>query len=88
MAWRHAEFGGYSGQAEARVRKAALDECLDTRQACARPVGLLVVNGASSLHSAGATGGTINFVTRRGQSETPKVTVRTGARAHARNIGN
>jgi iron complex outermembrane receptor protein len=46
-----------------------------------------VVNGASSLYGAGATGGTINFITRRGQSETPRVTVRTGARAHTRNVG-
>lgn len=46
-----------------------------------------VVNGASSLYGAGATGGTINFITRRGDSETPKVTVRTGARAFTQNIG-
>lgn len=46
-----------------------------------------VVNGASSLYGAGATGGTINFITRRGESETPRVTIRTAARAFTRDIG-
>lgn len=46
-----------------------------------------VVNGASSLYGAGATGGTINFITKRGESEKPKVTVRTGVEAFTENIG-
>lgn len=46
-----------------------------------------VVNGASSLYGAGATGGTINFITKRGSSETPKVTLRTEASAYTKDIG-
>lgn len=46
-----------------------------------------VVNGASSLYGSGATGGTINFITKRGTSETPKVTVRTGVTAFTENFG-
>lgn len=46
-----------------------------------------VVNGASSLYGAGATGGTINFITKRGASEKPKVTVRTGFNAFTENVG-
>jgi len=47
-----------------------------------------VVNGASSLYGAGATGGTINFITRRGDSEKPKVTVRTAAKAFSADIAD
>ncbi|WP_244598146.1 TonB-dependent receptor [Pseudohoeflea suaedae] len=36
-----------------------------------------VVSGASSLYGAGATGGVINFITRKGESETPRWTVET-----------
>lgn len=46
-----------------------------------------VVNGASSLYGAGATGGTINFITRRGETEKPQVTVRTAVKAFGANIG-
>ncbi|MFE0013373.1 TonB-dependent receptor [Mesorhizobium sp. NPDC059054] len=46
-----------------------------------------IINGASSLYGAGATGGTINFITKRGTSETPKVTVRTGVTAFTENFG-
>ncbi|WP_274425631.1 TonB-dependent receptor [Chelativorans sp. YIM 93263] len=46
-----------------------------------------VVNGSSSLYGAGATGGTINFITKRGTSEKPTVTVRTGVTAFTENIG-
>ncbi|MFC6490196.1 TonB-dependent receptor [Nitratireductor sp. GCM10026969] len=46
-----------------------------------------VVNGASSLYGAGATGGTINFITKRGTSDKPTVTVRTGVTAFTENIG-
>lgn len=46
-----------------------------------------VVNGASSLYGAGATGGTINFITRRGMDEGARVTLRTGVRAFTENIG-
>lgn len=46
-----------------------------------------VINGASSLYGAGATGGTINFITRRGTSDKPKITVRTGVEAFTENPG-
>ncbi|WP_342640416.1 TonB-dependent receptor [Rhodoligotrophos ferricapiens] len=46
-----------------------------------------VVNGASSLYGAGATGGTINFITRRGDSETPRGTVRAGVTAYTARVG-
>jgi iron complex outermembrane recepter protein len=46
-----------------------------------------VVNGASSLYGAGATGGTINFITRRGESDRPTVTLRTGVTAFTENLG-
>ncbi len=46
-----------------------------------------VINGASSLYGAGATGGTINFITKRGESDKPKVTVRTGVAAFTENPG-
>ncbi|MGV6874153.1 TonB-dependent receptor domain-containing protein [Pseudochelatococcus sp. B33] len=48
-----------------------------------------VVGGASSLYGAGATGGIINFITRRGESDDakPRVTARTGFSAFTQNIG-
>jgi iron complex outermembrane receptor protein len=46
-----------------------------------------VVNGASSLYGAGATGGVINFVTRRGETEPPTVRLRAGLRAFTADIG-
>ncbi|WP_048646714.1 TonB-dependent receptor [Nitratireductor soli] len=46
-----------------------------------------VVNGASSLYGAGATGGTINFITKRGTSDKPTVTLRTGVTAFTGNPG-
>ncbi len=46
-----------------------------------------VVNGASSLYGSGATGGTINFITRRDASEKPTVTVETKVKAFTANIG-
>lgn len=46
-----------------------------------------VINGASSLYGAGATGGTVNFITRRGTSETPRITVRTGVELFTGNPG-
>lgn len=46
-----------------------------------------VINGASSLYGAGATGGTINFITKRGTTDKPKVTVRTGVEVFTENPG-
>ena len=46
-----------------------------------------VVNGASSLYGAGGTGGTINFITKRGTSDKPTVTVRTGLSGYTENLG-
>ncbi|WP_321340879.1 TonB-dependent receptor [Breoghania sp.] len=46
-----------------------------------------VVNGASSLYGAGATGGTINFITRRGESDTPTWNIRTDVKAFTANPG-
>ncbi|MCR4264862.1 TonB-dependent receptor [Nitratireductor sp. ZSWI3] len=46
-----------------------------------------VVNGASSLYGAGATGGTINFITKRGTSDKPTVTMRTGLSVSTTNPG-
>lgn len=46
-----------------------------------------VVNGASSLYGAGATGGTINFITRRGETDRPRVTAETGVTVFTENIG-
>lgn len=40
-----------------------------------------VVNGASSLYGSGATGGTINFITRKATGGAPSVTVNTALRA-------
>ncbi len=46
-----------------------------------------VVNGASSLYGAGATGGTINFITKRGETDKPRITVRTGVEAYTADVG-
>ena len=46
-----------------------------------------VVSGASSLYGAGATGGTVNFITRKATDGKPTVTVNTAIRAFTQNIG-
>lgn len=46
-----------------------------------------VVAGASSLYGAGATGGTVNFITRKAVEGKPRVTVNTAIRAFTQNIG-
>ena len=46
-----------------------------------------VVAGASSLYGAGATGGTVNFITRKAAEGKPRVTVNTALRAFTQNIG-
>jgi iron complex outermembrane recepter protein len=46
-----------------------------------------VVAGASSLYSAGATGGTVNFITRRPAGGAPRFTVNTALRAFTENVG-
>ncbi|MGL4289514.1 MAG: TonB-dependent receptor [Phreatobacter sp.] len=47
-----------------------------------------VASGASSLYGAGATGGTVNFITRRPVDGKPQVTVSTALRAFTANVGN
>ena len=46
-----------------------------------------VVSGASSLYGAGATGGVINFITKRGESEKPRWTVETRLEGQTADIG-
>lgn len=46
-----------------------------------------MVAGASSLYGAGATGGTVNFITKKGQSGGPRVSVNTALRAFTANLG-
>jgi iron complex outermembrane receptor protein len=46
-----------------------------------------VASGASSLYGAGATGGTVNFITRRPAEGKPQVTVSTAVRAFTANVG-
>lgn len=46
-----------------------------------------VVSGASSLYGAGATGGTVNFITKKAAEGKPRVTVNTALRAFTQNIG-
>jgi iron complex outermembrane receptor protein len=46
-----------------------------------------VVAGASSLYGAGATGGTVNFITKKATDGKPTVTVNTALRAFTQNIG-
>lgn len=45
-----------------------------------------VVNGASSLYGSGATGGTINFITKKGEEGKPTVTVETKVKAFTGNL--
>lgn len=47
-----------------------------------------VASGASSLYGAGATGGTVNFITRRPVDGRPQVTVSTALRAFTGNAAN
>ncbi|MBD8893279.1 TonB-dependent receptor [Roseibium litorale] len=47
-----------------------------------------VVNGSSSLYGAGATGGTINFITKRGLEDGIRTTITTGVSAYTQDIGN
>ncbi|GGC70258.1 TonB-dependent receptor [Chelatococcus reniformis] len=46
-----------------------------------------VVAGASSLYGAGATGGTVNFITRKGGDGAPKIGVNAAVRAFTANVG-
>lgn len=46
-----------------------------------------MVAGASSLYGAGATGGTVNFITKKAQVGGPRVTVNTALRAFTANVG-
>jgi len=46
-----------------------------------------VVAGASSLYGAGATGGTVNFITKKAAEGKPRVTVNTALRGFTQNIG-
>jgi iron complex outermembrane receptor protein len=46
-----------------------------------------MVAGASSLYGAGATGGTVNFVTKKAKPGPPRVTVNTALRAFTANPG-
>ncbi|MCP1198306.1 TonB-dependent receptor [Notoacmeibacter sp. MSK16QG-6] len=47
-----------------------------------------VVSGASSLYGAGATGGVINFITKRGEDETPRWTVETRVEAQTADLAD
>lgn len=46
-----------------------------------------MVAGASSLYGAGATGGTVNFITKKAQAGPPRVTINTALRAFTANPG-
>jgi len=46
-----------------------------------------VVSGASSLYGAGATGGTVNFITKKATDGKPTVTINTAMRAFTQNVG-
>ncbi|WP_293796300.1 TonB-dependent receptor [uncultured Bosea sp.] len=46
-----------------------------------------LVAGASSLYGAGATGGTVNFITKKAAEGKPRVTVNTAIRGFTQNIG-
>lgn len=46
-----------------------------------------MVAGASSLYGAGATGGTVNFITRKAQPGPPRVTINTALRAFTADPG-
>ncbi len=47
-----------------------------------------IVSGASSLYGAGATGGVINFITKRGEDETPRWTVETRVEAQTADLAD
>ncbi len=47
-----------------------------------------MVAGASSLYGAGATGGTVNFITKKAQAGPPRVTVNAALRAFTANVGS
>lgn len=47
-----------------------------------------VVSGASSLYGAGATGGVINFITKKGEDETPRWTVETRVEAQTADLAD
>lgn len=47
-----------------------------------------MVAGASSLYGAGATGGTVNFITKKAQPGPPRVTVNAALRAFTANVGS
>lgn len=47
-----------------------------------------MVAGASSLYGAGATGGTVNFITKKAEAGPPRVTVNTALRAFTANVGS
>lgn len=40
-----------------------------------------VISGASAIYGGGATGGVINIITKKGQSDTPQVALQAGARS-------
>ena len=46
-----------------------------------------LVAGASSLYGAGATGGTVNFITKKAAEGKPRVTINTAIRGFTQNIG-
>ena len=46
-----------------------------------------VVAGASSLYGSGATGGTINFITKQAEAGPPRLSINTAVRAFTANIG-
>lgn len=46
-----------------------------------------LVAGASSLYGAGATGGTVNFITKRAEPGPPRATVNTALRAFTHDVG-
>lgn len=47
-----------------------------------------VVNGASSLHGSGSTGGTVNFITRSATPGEPRITVNTALRAFTNDLSD
>ncbi|WP_018261010.1 TonB-dependent receptor [Methylobacterium sp. WSM2598] len=46
-----------------------------------------LVAGASSLYGAGATGGTVNFITRKAEPGPPRVTINAATRAFTHDVG-
>lgn len=47
-----------------------------------------VVSGPSAIYGAGATGGTINFITKKATPGGPQVTIATGLRAFTEDVGD